>query len=193
MVVCVGTFSLLGTVNMCSIAYELKIYLFVFNLDQFCDIFHIILKSLPGSVVFLFYLTEFRLKMIKLICLVFLLLNGLAGPGKLQAPFSCLPISPRLFWSLWRSRCPGELPPGTGECTYSEHGRVVERIFFQEYKKCTLGWASTWQIGTSCLRKRRRGECQAEGSVEGNHSYSGEFGGLFKTTREKRFLKKKYY
>ena len=36
--------------------------LIIFNLYQFCNIFHIILKSLPGSVVFLFYLTEFRLK-----------------------------------------------------------------------------------------------------------------------------------
>ena len=111
-----------------SIRYELKIDLF-FNLDQFCDIFHIILKSLPGSVVFLFYLTEFRLKMIKLICLVFLLLNGLAGPGKLQAPFSCLPISPRLFWSLWRSRCPGELPPGTGECTLESKNQSMAGWF----------------------------------------------------------------
>ena len=34
----------------------------MFNLYQFCDIFHIILKSLSGSVVFLFYLAEFRLE-----------------------------------------------------------------------------------------------------------------------------------
>ena len=43
----------------------------------------------------------------------------------------------------------------------------------EKKSKCDDMVESTWPIGTSCLRKHRRGECQAEGSVGGNHSYFG--------------------